>query len=119
MQAVLWKIFSAIMSIVFFVSGLIPGSSLNEPKMVEDVKVYDGVFSSIIGREKYHVFSTYEELGIYSEVNSSPAVKEYMESVDESFFKENNLVVISIPYADSSWKTKVTSALQVGNTLEV
>lgn len=119
MQIILWKIISAIMSIVFFVSGLVPGSSLNEPKMVEDVKVFDGVFSSIISGEKYYVFSTYEEFSIYSEVNSSPAVKEYMESVDESFFKENNLVVISIPYADSSWKTKVTSALQVGNTLEV
>lgn len=119
MQAILWKIISAIMSAIFFISGLIPDSSLNEPKMVEDIKVFDGVFISIIDKEKYHVFSTYEELNIYSEAHSSPSVKEYVESVDKSLFEENNLVVINVLYADSSWKTKVTSVLQTGNTLEV
>ncbi|MBQ7837691.1 MAG: hypothetical protein IJ395_03615 [Clostridia bacterium] len=119
MQAILWKIISAIMSVVFFISGFIPGSNLNEPKPVEDIKVFDGVFISIIGKEKYHVFSTYEELNIYSETHYSPSVKEYVESVDKSLFEENNLVVINVLYADSSWKTKVTSVLQTGNTLEV
>ena len=119
MQAILWKIISAIMSVVFFISGLVPGSSLNEPKLVEDIKVFDKVFSSIIGKEDYHVFSTYEELDIYRNANSSLSVKEFVDSVDESLFEENNLVVISIPYADSSWIAKVTSALQVGNTLKI
>ncbi len=119
MQAILWKIISAIMSVVFFFAGLIPGSNLNEPKPVEDIKVFDEVFISIIGKEKYHVFSTYEELNIYSETHYSPSVKEYVESVDKSLFEENNLVVINVLYADSSWKTKVTSVLQTGNTLEV
>ncbi len=119
MQAILWKIISAIMSVVFFFAGLIPGLNLNEPKPVEDIKVFDGVFISIIGKEKYHVFSTYEELNIYSETHYSPSVKEYVESVDKSLFEENNLVVINVLYADSSWKTKVTSVLQTGNTLEV
>ena len=59
MQAILWKIISAIMSVVFFFAGLIPGSNLNEPKPVEDIKVFDGVFISIIGKEKYHVFTTH------------------------------------------------------------
>lgn len=119
MQAILWKIISAIMSVVFFISGFIPGSNLNEPKPVEDIKVFDGVFISIIGKEKYHVFSTYEELNIYSETHYSPSVKEYVESVDKSLFEEKNLVVVNVLYADSSWKTKVTSVLQTGNTLEV
>lgn len=119
MQAIFWKIISAIMSVVFFISGFIPGSSLNEPKMVEDIRVFDGVFSSVIGEEDYHVFSTHEEWSIYSNSSFSPFLKEYTDSVDKSLFEENNLVAINILYADSSWKTKVTSALQVGNTLEV
>lgn len=118
MQTFLLKIVSAIMSVFFFITSLIPGLSLNEPKMVKDIKVFDGLFISFIGREDYHVFQTYEEWNFYCSSNQN-SIKEYTDSVDESVFDESNIVAINICYADSSWKTKVTSALQVGNSLEV
>jgi hypothetical protein len=67
MQAILWKIISAIMSAIFFITGLIPGISLNEPKPVEDIRVFDDIHQSSLSEEDYRIFYSYDEWNGYFE----------------------------------------------------
>ena len=120
MQAILWKIISAIMSVVFFISGFIPGSNLNEPKPVEDIKVFDDIPSAFACEEDCVIFSSYDEWdGFLEKTGYTNERDEFISSVGESFFKENNLVLIEVGLPDTSYMTKVISAVQQGNTLSV
>lgn len=120
MQAILWKIISAIMSVVFFFAGLIPGSNLNEPKPVEDIKVFDDIPSAFACEEDCVIFSSYDEWdGFLEKTGYTNERDEFISSVGESFFKENNLVLIEVGLPDTSYMTKVISAVQQGNTLSV
>lgn len=120
MQAILWKIISAIMSAIFFITGLIPGISLNEPKPVEDIKVFDDIHQSSLGEEDYHIFYSYDEWnGYFEETVYNKQRDEFISSIDESFFKENNIVLFEVVLPDTSYITKVTSAVQKGNSLSI
>lgn len=120
MQAILWKIISAIMSVVFFISGFIPGSNINEPKPVEDIKVFDDIPSAFACEEDCVIFSSYDEWdGFLEKTGYTNERDEFISSVGESFFKENNLVLIEVGLPDTSYMTKVISAVQQGNTLSV
>ena len=120
MQAILWKIISAIMSVVFFISGFIPGSNINEPKPVENIKVFDDIPSAFACEEDCVIFSSYDEWdGFLEKTGYTNERDEFISSVGESFFKENNLVLIEVGLPDTSYMTKVISAVQQGNTLSV
>lgn len=120
MQAILWKIISAIMSAIFFITGLIPGISLNEPKPVENIKVFDDIPSAFACEEDYVIFSSYDDWdGFLEKTGYTNERDEFISSVSESFFKENNLVLIEVVLPDTSYMTKVISAVQQGNTLSV
>ncbi len=120
MQAILWKIISAIMSAIFFITGLIPGINLNEPKPVEDIKVFDDIPSAFACEEDYVVFSSYDDWdGFLEKTGYINERDEFISSISESFFKENNLVLIEVVLPDTSYMTKVISAVQQGNTLSV
>ena len=108
------------MSVVFFISGFIPGSNLNEPKPVEDIKVFDDIPSAFACEEDCVIFSSYDEWdGFLEKTGYTNERDEFISSVGESFFKENNLVLIEVGLPDTSYMTKVISAVQQGNTLSV
>ncbi len=120
MQAILWKIISAIMSVVFFISGLIPGIGLIEPETIDDIRVFDDIPSSFTSEENYVIFSSFDEFdGYFEKTGFNNERNEFISSIDESFFEKNNLVITEITLPDTSYTTKVISAVQQGNVLTV
>lgn len=120
MQTFFWKI------IAFIVSVLLP--FLNVPIEIEpvyltnsDVAIIDSSHGmNISQKERYNIFYSYDEFMLYcSAINTSDEMKEYAETIDKDFFKDNNLVIIDVARANAVERVYLNSAVENGTTLSL
>lgn len=118
MQAVLWKI------IAFILSLFMPFISI--PIEIDPIIIgNDGIEiisnkSDGIHTEGQYVFETYEEfMAYYTVINSSKKMKDYSETIDKDFFKENNLVIVDVALSDPSCSVFVISAIENATELSL
>lgn len=112
--------------IAFIVSVLLP--FLNIPIEFEpvyltnsEVTIIDSSHGININQnERYNIFYSYDEFMLYcSTTNTSDGMKEYAETIDKDFFKDNNLVIIDVARANAVERVYLNSAVENGTTLSL
>ncbi len=113
MQAVFTKVISFILSILMPVTGLFAGGT---PVASSDIAVLDGGVS-----QDKQIITTYEEFkACFGERTDEESEKNaFLNSINESYFENGNLVVICVTLADTAEEVIVTSAAEKGGTLKI
>lgn len=66
-----------------------------------------------------HIISDYSEMLLYSKINNSENMKNYLSEFDRDFFVQKSLVIIDIEMSDSTQRLYVTSANQIDNEINL
>lgn len=116
-MAIIWKIISVIMSLVFSFAGI--GGSYTAVPVNTDV--FDCSDQGFLGQKDgaSRTFYTYNEWQIFYKGLDDAKMKEYASGIDESLFDERNLILVDIMCPASNVKVKVTAATEVGTTVNL
>ncbi len=121
MQAVFTKVISFILSVLAPLTGLFTDGT---PVASNNIAVIDGGWSlseSVHGTEA-KVITTYEEFNAcFAGIKTDEDSEEYafLSSVDESYFENGNLAVVTVTLADTGEYVVVESAAEKGSTLKI
>lgn len=116
MTAVLLKLFSGVMSIVVFLSGMFPA--------LFDGKKYINPYGKevYIGQFHYHYRPVvYDDYSALKEIGNNPGCIVYSlpEKYEKEYFEENSLVIFSVEMQHNDYRIWIKSVAEVGDTLEV
>ncbi len=118
MQAIFNKIISWFMSLIFSILSFIPGAI--EPVPISEATVTSNNSPYLLGAdESWKVFSSYDEFSEFFEKASACEAKNYAETVEASVFEKSNIAVINSVHPDGGGSAHVTSAQEIGNSLEI